>query len=325
MTLRIGSNARRALACAAALFALGVQAQDYPSRPVRLIVPFAAGGSSDTVARIIARKVSVAMGETFVIENRPGAGGNIGADYVAKSKPDGYTLLVGAGSTAINVSLYQKLPFDTLKDFDPVIHICTVTGILVTNPTLAAATVPELIALARAQPGRINFASAGSGTVIHLAGELFKSMAKVDITHVPYKGSGPALADLIGGQVQIMFANMPGTLQHVRTGRLRVLAVTSEKRSPLLPDVPTIAEAALPGYKAATWFGVLAPAGTPKEIVARLNAEFARALETRELIDHLGSEGAQATGGSPEWFREFLKADIERWATVVKASGAKAN
>ena len=326
MILQMRSIARSALMFAAVtvLAAGTVRAQDFPNKPIRLIVPFAAGGSSDTIARFVAQKLTVSFGQTVVVENRTGAGGNIGADAVAKAKPDGYTLLFGAGSTAINVSLYKNLPFDTLKDFDPVIHICTVTGILVVNPSLNAKTVAELIALARAQPGRINFASAGSGTVIHLAGEQFKLMAKVDMTHVPYKGSGPALIDVLGGQVPVMFANMPGTLQHVKSGRLRVLAVTSERRSTLLPEVPTIAEAALPGYQASTWFGVLAPAGTQPAILAKLNAEFARALAAPEILEHLKAEGAEVTGGTPEQFRTFLKADIERWGPVVRASGAKA-
>jgi tripartite-type tricarboxylate transporter receptor subunit TctC len=221
------------------------------------------------------------------------------------------------------VSLYRKLAFDPLKDFEPVIHICSVTGILVTHPSMPAKSVAELIARAAANPGGVNFASSGSGTVVHLAGELFKSMAKVNLTHIPYKGSGPALTDLLGGQVQVMFANMPGTLQHVRSGKLRVLAVTGEKRSNLLPEVPTIAEAGVPGYQAATWFGVLAPAGTPKEIVAKLNAEIAKVLGAPELINHLKNEGAEVTGGSPGQFRTFLQADIAKWAPIVRASGAQ--
>jgi tripartite-type tricarboxylate transporter receptor subunit TctC len=320
MTMRL-----KYIACLASLlaFAPGTLAQEYPSRPVRLIVPFAAGGSSDTVSRIIARKLGDATGQSFVVENRPGAGGNIGTVAVAKSPPDGYTVLVAAGAFAINVSLYRKLPYDAMKDFDPVIHICTVTGILVVHPSVAANSVKELIALAASKPGSVNFASAGSGTVVHLAGELFKSMAKVDMTHVPYKGSGPALTDLLGGQVQAMFANMPGTMQHVRAGKLRVLAVTSGKRSDLLPDTPTIAEAALPGYQAATWFGVLAPAGTPRDIVAKLNREISNVLGAPELVSHLRNEGAEVTGGSPEDFRAFLQAEIAKWEPIVRAAGAQ--
>ena len=325
MTFRILAFASRVLLPILALAAFAARGDDYPSRTVRLVVPFAAGGSSDTVARLIAHKLTAAMGQTFVVENRPGAGGNIGGDFVAKSKPDGYTLLFGAGSTAINVSLYSKMPFDTLKDLDPVIHICNVTGILVAHPTLPARNVRELIEAARASPGTINYASAGAGTVIHLAGEMFRSMANVQMTHVPYKGSGPALADLIGGQVQVMFANMPGTLQHVKTGRLKVLAVTSSQRSVVLPEIPTIAESGLPGYQAATFFGVFAPAGTPPAIVAKLNAELAKVLSTPEILDHLRSEGAEPVGGSPEQFRAFVRGEIERWAPVVKSAGVKAD
>ena len=307
------------------LAAAAAHAQAYPDRTVRLVVPFAAGGSSDTVSRLIAQKLTASTGQTFVVDNRPGAGGNIGADLVAKSKPDGYTLLFAAGSFTVNVSLYDKLPYDPLKDFDPVIHVCTVNGMLVVNPAVNAANVQELIALARAKPGSINFGSAGNGTILHLAGELFKSAAKVEMTHVPYKGSGPALADLMGGQVQAMFANMPGTLPQVKSGRLRVLAVTGEKRSSALPEVPTIAESGLPGYHAATWFGVLAPAGTPKEIVSKLNAEFAKALAAPDLVEHLRSEGADVVAGSPAQFRTFLRSEVERWGPVVRASGTKVN
>jgi tripartite-type tricarboxylate transporter receptor subunit TctC len=307
-----------------AILAGTVQAQDFPNRPVRLVVPFAAGGSSDTVSRLIAQKMTASLGQPVVVENRPGAGGNLGADSVAKSKPDGYTLLFAAGSFAINTALYSKLPYDPVKDFEPVSLICTVTGILVAHPSVPAKNVEELIALVRSQPGRVNFASAGSGTVPHLAGELFKMKGKVDITHVPYKGSGPALTDLIGGQVQIMFANMPGTMQHVRTGRLRVLAVATEKRSPLLPDVPAIAES-IPGFKASTWFGVFAPAGTPAPIVARLNDEFTKALATPEVLEHMKLEGADPMGGPPERLREFLRSEIEMWTPVVRASGARAD
>lgn len=307
------------------LAAFGARAQGYPDKPVRLIVPFSAGGSSDTISRIIAQKMTAAMGQTFVIENKPGAGGNIGGDLVAKSTPDGYTLLFAAGSTAINVSLYSKMPFDPMKDLDPVVHICNVTGILVIHPSVGVASVAELVRLAKDKPGALNYASAGAGTVLHLAGEMFRSMAQVQMTHVPYKGSGPALMDLIGGQVQIMFANMPGTLQHVKAGRLKVLAVTSPRRSPLLPDVPTIAETGLAGYQASTWFGVFAPAGTPREIVAKLNSEFNKALSSPELTEHLRLEGAEAVGGTPEEFRTFVRGEIERWAPVVKSAGVKAN
>jgi tripartite-type tricarboxylate transporter receptor subunit TctC len=299
------------------------QAGDYPNRPVRLVVPFSPGGSSDAVSRLLSQKLSALLGQQVVVDSRPGAGGNLGADIVAKSRADGYTLLFAAGSFAVNASLYDKLPYDPVKDFEPVVHVCRVNGILVTHPAVNAGSVPELIALAKAQPGALNFASAGSGTILHLAGELFKAQANVNMTHVPYRGSGPALSDLIGGQVQLMFANVPGTLQHVKAGKLRVLAATGDRRASSLPDVPTIAESGLPGFQAATWFGVLAPAGTPKDIVAKLNAEIGKALASPELVEHLRSEGADVVGGTPEQFRAFLRSEIDRWGPVVKAAGIK--
>jgi len=308
---------------AAAVVSHGALAQGFPAKPIRLVVPSAAGGSTDTISRILGHRLAGALGQSVVVDNRPGAGGNIGAEFVAKSAPDGYTLLVPFGGFAVNATLYRKLPFDPVKDFEPVIQLCSVTGILVVNPALPVKSVGELIALAKARPGELNFASAGSGTVTHLAGELFKSMAGINIVHVPYRGSGPALNDLLGGQVPIMFPNMPGTIQHVQTGRLRVLAVNSLKRSPLLPDVPTIAESGVPGYEASTWFGVLAPAGTPTDVVDRLNVEIGRVLSAPELTDHFGKEGAVAVGGTPEQFRVFIKAEIEKWGTVVRASGAR--
>jgi tripartite-type tricarboxylate transporter receptor subunit TctC len=299
-------------------------AQDYPSRPIRLVVPFAAGGSSDTVSRLVAQKLSAGLGQQVVLENRAGAGGNIGMDAVAKAAPDGYTLLFAAGSAAINVSLYAKLPFDPLRDLAPVIHVCNVNGILVVHPSVPARTLKEFIELARTRPDGLNYASAGSGTVVHLAGEMFKSMARVNLTHVPYKGSGPALSDLLGGQVQAMFANMPGTLQHVKADKLRVLAVTGASRSPLLPEVPAIAEM-VPGYAASTWFGVFAPAGTPAPIIARLNTELGKALAAPDLVATLRAEGAEVVGGTPSQFGQFFREDVARWGPVVRASGAKAD
>ena len=307
------------VACAVAAAA----ADAYPTRAIKLIVPSAAGGWTDTIARLVGNGLAAGLGVPVVIENKPGAGGNIASDLVAKSAPDGYTLLVPFGGYAVNAYLYEKLPFDPVKDLVPVAQLCTVTGILVVNPSLPAKSVGELIALARSKPGVLNFASAGSGTEVHLAGELFRSMAGVDIVHVPYKGSAPALADLLGGQVQLMFANMPGTLQHVETGRLRVLAVNSATRSPLLPDVPTVAEPGVPGYEASTWFGVMAPAGTPREIVARLNAEIGKVLGTPEMQKFFRAEGASAVGGSPEQFAAFLRAEMGKWEKVIKAAGLK--
>ena len=299
-----------------------VSAQAYPAKPVRLVVPSVAGGSTDVIARIVAQKLSASLGQPVIVDNRSGAAGNIASEHVAKSANDGYTLLVAYGGFSINPALYKKLPFDSVKDFDPVIQICSVTGILVVNPALPARTAGELIALAKSRPGQVSFASAGSGTVTHLAGELFKSMAGIEMLHVPYKGSSPALTDVLGGQVSAMFANMPGTLQHLRSGKLRVLAVTSAKRSPLLPEIPTIAEAGLPGYEAGTWYAVLAPAGTPKTVVARINTEIARALQATEMLEYLNSEGATPAGGTPEQFGAFLKTEFDKWSRVVRASGA---
>jgi tripartite-type tricarboxylate transporter receptor subunit TctC len=299
-------------------------AQDYPVKPIRLIVPFAPGGSSDTVSRLVAQKLSAAFGQQVVLENRAGAGGNIGMDAVAKAAPDGYTLLFAAGSAAINVSLYDKMSFDPLKDLVPVSHVCNVNGILVVHPSVPARTLKEFIDLARSRPDAINYASAGSGTVVHLAGEMFKSMARVNLTHVPYKGSGPALSDLLGGQVQAMFANMPGTMQHVKADKLRVLAVTGARRSPLLPDVPAVSEL-VPGYAASTWFGVFAPAGTPAAIVTRINAEIGKALTAPDLLATLRAEGAEPVGSSAEQFAQFFREEVSRWGAVVRASGARAN
>lgn len=308
-----------------ASFSSSAFAQSYPAKPIRFVVPSAAGGSTDIVARIVGQKLTSNLGQTVIIENRPGAGGIIGTEVIAKSPPDGYAVLLAPGSHAINASLYRKLPFDTVRDFDPVIHICMLTGILVVHPSLPAKSVRELIAFARAKPGQINFASAGGGTVTHLAGELFKTMAKVDIVHIPYRGSGPAAVDLLAGQVMLMFANMPGTIEHVQTGKLRVLAVNSAKRSLLLPDVPTTAESGVPGFEASGWFGVLAPAGTPKDIIGKLNTQIERVLGTPEMSERLKSEGAAAIGGPPEKFGAFIRDEINKWAKVVQASGARAD
>jgi tripartite-type tricarboxylate transporter receptor subunit TctC len=299
-------------------------AQSYPNRAIRLVVPFPAAGTTDILARAAAQKLTEAFGQSVVVDNRPGAAGNIGSDLVAKSAPDGYTLLMGTvGTHAINPSLYSKMPYDHVKDFVPVVLVAGVPNVLVVNPALPVNSVADLIKLAKDKPGQINFASSGSGTSIHLSGELFKTMAGVDITHVPYKGSSPALIDLIGGQVQIMFDNLPSALPQIKAGKLRAIAVTSLKRAPVLPDVPTISESGLPGFEASSWFGVLAPAGTPAPIVARINAEVNKWLQSAEAREKLLSQGAEAAGGSPEQFANHIRAESEKWAKVVKASGAK--
>ena len=315
---------RWALGALFAVVATVASAQSYPNRTIRLVVPFPAAGTTDILARAAAQKLTEAFGQSVVVDNRPGAAGNIGADLVAKSAPDGYTLLMGTvGTHAINPSLYSKMPYDHVKDFVPVVLVAGVPNVLVVNPALPVNSVADLIKLAKDKPGQINFASSGSGTSIHLSGELFKTMAGVDITHIPYKGSSPALVDLIGGQVQIMFDNLPSALPQIKAGKLRAIAVTSLKRAPVLPDVPTISESGLPGFEASSWFGVLAPAGTPAPIVARINAEVNKWLQTADARERLLSQGAEAAGGSPEQFANHIRAESEKWAKVVKASGAK--
>jgi tripartite-type tricarboxylate transporter receptor subunit TctC len=317
---------RKALACAIGFGLTGiVYAQGYPAKPVRMIVAFAPGGSTDTVTRALVQKLAPALGQSILVDNRPGAGGNVGTEIVAKSPPDGYTLLMAAGSHAINATLYPKLPFDSVRDFEPVALVCTVTGILVAHPSLPVRSARDLIALARAHRGEINFASAGVGTVTHLAGELFKFMAKIDMVHIAYRGSGPALNDLLGGQVSVMFANMPGTIQHVHSGRLRILAVNDAVRSALLPDVPTVAESGLPGYSANTWFGVLAPAKIASDIVQRINREIVRALGAPDLRERLAVEGAVVAAGSPEQFAAFLRSEVKKWADTIRAAGVRVN
>jgi tripartite-type tricarboxylate transporter receptor subunit TctC len=315
---------RWALGALFACIATAASAQGYPNRTIRLVVPFPAGGTTDILAREVAQKLTEVLGQAVVVDNRPGAAGNIGSDLVAKSAADGYTLLMGTvGTHAINPSLYSKMPYDHVKDFAPVVLVAGVPNVLVVNPALPVNSVSDLIKLAKDKPGQINFASSGSGTSIHLSGELFKTMAGIDMTHVPYKGSSPALTDLIGGQVQIMFDNLPSALPQIKGGRLRAIAVTSLKRAPVLPDIPTINESGLPGFEASSWFGVLAPAGTPAAIVARINTEVNKWLQSPDAREQLLGQGAEAAGGSPEQFANHIRAESEKWAKVVKVSGAK--
>ena len=315
------------VAFALSAFSVAAFAQGFPNRPVRLIVPFPAGGTTDILARAIAQKLSESLGQSFVVDNRPGAGGNIGSDLVAKSPPDGYTLLMGTvGTHAINPGLYPKMPYDHVKDFAPVVLVAGVPNVLVVNPGVPVKTVAELVTLARDKPGTINFASSGSGTSIHLSGELFKSLTGTQITHVPYKGSSPALTDLIGGQVQIMFDNLPSAMPHIKGGKLRAIALTSSKRAPALPDVPTIAEsgvASLASFEATSWFGIFAPAGTPRDVVLKINADTNKALQSAEMKEKLLSQGAEAVGNTPEYFADYIKAETIKWARVVRDSGAK--
>jgi tripartite-type tricarboxylate transporter receptor subunit TctC len=300
------------------------QVPAYPSKPVRLVVPFPAGGTTDILARAVAQKLAETWGQSVIVDNRPGAGGNIGTELVAKAPPDGYTLLMGTvGTHAINASVYSKLPYDPVKDFTPVILVAGVPNVLVVNPALPVNSVPGLVAYAKAHPDTLNFASSGSGTSIHLSGELFKVLTGVRMMHVPYKGSAPALADLMGGQVQLMFDNLPSSLPFVKAGRLRALAVTSVTRAAALPDTPTLAESGVPGFEASSWFGILAPAGTPHDVVMCIDTEVARWLASTEARDKLAAQGAIAAGGTPEDFARHIAAESAKWARVVRASGAR--
>ena len=311
-------------ACSIAAFAVGAFAQSYPNKPVRLIVTFAPGGGADFMGRLIGQKLSESFGQSVVIENRAGAGGSIGNEAVAKAAPDGYTLLLGAaGALVIAPWLYAKLPFDTVKDFAPISLLATVPFALTVHPSIPANTVPELIALARANPGKLNYGSSGEGGAPHLAGELMKSMAKIDMVHVPYKGLSPAITDLIGGQLGLIFADVNLVNPHIHAGKLKGLAVTGAQRSPIMPQLPTVAEAALPGYQAGTWYGLLAPAGTPRDVVARLNGEVLRVLSTAEMKERFATQGAEPAGNSPEQFASFIKTELDKWAKVVKAANIK--
>src|SRR6187397_1496030 len=324
------------LAAAAPLIPSTVSAQTpapttgaWPSKPVRIVVPFAPGGTTDILARALAPELGKAFGQSFIVENKPGAGGNTGADLVAKSPPDGYTLLMGTvGTQAINPALYPKMPYDAVKDFAPITLFAGVPNVLVINPAKAQAMkitdVKSLIAYAKANPGKLNMASSGNGTSIHLSGELFKAMTGTFMVHFPYRGSGPALLDLIGGTMDLMFDNLPSALPQVKAGKLTALAVTSAQRSAALPDVPTIAEAGpVKGFEASSWFGLLAPAGTPAEIVNRVQQESAKALGAPALKERLLSQGAIPGGNTPAEFGRFIAAESKKWSTVVKTSGAK--
>ena len=313
------------LSIVTATFAQGA----WPSKPVRIIVPFAAGGTTDILARAMAPELTKAFGQPFIVENRAGAGGNIGADLVAKSPPDGYTILMGTvGTHGINKALYAKMPFDSQKDFAPITLVAGVPNVMVMNAEKAKSlninTVLEFIAYAKANPGKFSMASSGNGTSIHLAGELFKSRTGIFMTHIPYRGSGPALLDLIGGNVDVMFDNLPSALPQIKSGKLKAFAVTSAQRSAAVPDLPAIEEAGkLPGFDASSWFGLLAPAGTPPEIVSRIQKEVTKSLGTTDMKEKLLAQGAIPGGNSPEQFNSFINAEHIKWAQVVKASGAK--
>jgi len=318
---------RIALGLAFALcLALDVAAQTYPAKPVRLIVPYPPGGSADILARAIGQKVGDGLGQQLVVENRPGAGTAIGTEALAKSAPDGYTIMIGTVSShAINPALNPKLPFDPVKDFAPVSLVATIPFAMIVHPSVPAKDVQEFVALARAQPGTFNYSSAGNGTSNHLAGELLRSMTGIDLVHIPYKGSAPALNDLLAGQVSLMFDLVLTAAPHVKSGAARGLAVTGAQRSSVLPELPTVAESGLPGYEVSAWFGIFAPAGVPQPAVQRLNAEFVRALQQPDLRQRLASQGAEPLTSTPDEFAAYLRAEIDKWAKVVKAAGMKAD
>jgi tripartite-type tricarboxylate transporter receptor subunit TctC len=301
-----------------------IVAQPYPCKSVRYIVPAAAGGTTDIVARITGQKLAEALGVPVPVDNRAGAGGIIGAEALAKSAPDGCTIMMGnIGPNAINASLYRKLPYDAERDFTPITQAIGVTNALVVHPSVFARSLKEFIAFAKARPGQLTFASSGTGQSTHLSGELFKTMAGLDYPHVPYKGSAPAMLDLVGGHVSFMFENLPTAYPHIKGGKIRVLGVTAARRARVLPDVPTIAQAGLPGYEVESWFGVFAPAGAAKPLVDRLHAELVKALAIPDVRQKLEEQGADIVGSSPEQFAAHVKREIAKWAKVVKDSGAR--
>jgi tripartite-type tricarboxylate transporter receptor subunit TctC len=301
----------------------------WPSKPVKIVVPFAPGGTTDILARAVAPELSKAFGQPFIVENRAGAGGNLGADVVAKSPGDGYTLLMGTvGTHGINKALYEKMPFDPQKDFVPITLVAGVPNVMVVNAEKAKAmginNVNDFIRVAKASPGKLNMASSGNGTSIHLAGELFKSMTGTFMLHFPYRGSSPALLDLLAGNTDVMFDNLPSSMPHIKAGKLKALAVTSAQRSAALPEVPTVEEAAgLKGFEASSWFGLLAPAGTPADVASRIQQEVAKALKVPAIKEKLLAQGAIPSGNTPQEFARFIDSEIKKWAQVVKASGAK--
>jgi len=312
------------LALVAALPAPVARADAYPVKPIHLVVPFPPGGSLDVVARAIGQKLTEAWGQPVIIDNRPGAGGNIGADFVAKSAPDGYTILEGALSThAVNVTLYGKLPYDPIKDFAPITLVAVTPNVLVVNPSLPVNSVAQLIAYAKANPDKLSFGSGSNGSAGHLAGELFKREAGVDMLHVPYKGGAPALQALLAGDTQLMFDNLANSTPQLKAGKLKALAVTTAKRSALAPDLPTLSETGLPGFDIYTWWGFLAPAGTPNEIVAKWNAEVTRILNTPNMRAFFAQQGAEASPTTPEQFSALIRSEIPKYAKIVKESGAK--
>lgn len=313
-----------AAALLALAFAAPAAAQNFPAKPIRLICPFPPAGAVDIASRAIANEMSRTIGQPVTVENRPGAGGNLGAEAAAHSAPDGYTMFMStSGIQAINPALYAKMPVDVNKALVPVAPLVSLNNVLVLHPSVKAASVKEVIALAKAQPGKVAYASSGNGTSIHMSGAMFTQMTGIDMIHVPYKGSGPAVTDLLAGVVSMMFDNIPSSLPHIKSGKLRALATTGARRDPALPDLPTIAEAGVPGYESGVWFGLMVPAGTPKEVVARLNAEAVKGAKAPEFVKRMESLGYNIIPGTPEHMADMIKAEIARWTPIVKASGAK--
>lgn len=296
----------------------------FPSKPINIIVPFSAGGTTDILARIVGQYLGTELGQPVIIDNKPGAGGNIGGQQAARSPADGYTLFMGTvGTHAINQSLYKKMPYDPIKDFAPLSRVATVPNLLVAHPSRPYKTVKELIAYAKAHPGEVTYGSPGSGASPHVSGALFQSMTKAELTHVPYKGSAPAVSDLLGNQIAIMFDNMPSAIQHVRSGKLRPIAVTTAKRSPELPDVPTIAEAGVPGYEATSWFGLWVPAKTPADVQQKLYTALTKVLKDPAVVKKIADQGGEVVIDTPAQFDAFIKAEAAKWGKVVKESGAE--
>ena len=309
----------------AALPVAGADAPGYPNKTIRIVVPFPPGGISDVMSRVFGQKFTDSWNQPVIIENRAGAGGNIGSDIVAKSPPDGYTLVMGSiGTHAVNASLFSKMPYDTVKDFAPVALVVEADGLLVLHPSVPVKTVKDLIAFARARPGQLAYASAGNGTASHLAGELFKSLAKIDLVHIPYKGNVPAITDLVGGQTSMLFATMPTVLPLARAGKLHALAVTGAQRNPAAPEIPAMAET-LPGFDVTNWIGLFAPAGTPADIVAKLNTEAMRIMRLPEVQSRLVNEGAKSRPNTPVEFGAFVKTEMARWGKVIREAGVRAD
>ncbi len=318
--------ARLIAALAAAGFSSLAAAQAFPSKPIKLICPFPPAGAVDIASRAIANELSKTLNATVTVDNRPGAGGNIGGAEAARSAPDGYTIFMStSGINAINPALYAKMPFDPNKDLIPISALVSLANVLVLHPSVKANSVADVIAMARAQPGKINYASSGSGTSIHMSAEMFQYLTKVSMTHIPYKGSAPAVTDLLGGQVMMMFDNIPSALPHIKAGKLKALATTGAKRDPALPDLPTIAEAGVAGYESGVWFGLMAPAGTPKDVIAKLNEGAVKGTKSPDFVKRMTELGYNIIGSTPEQMTEMLKAEVARWTPIVKASGAKAD